>query len=61
MNEVVVAIGLVLALEGALYTLFPDFMKRISIKAAETPGDTLRIVGVISASLGVALVWLVRG
>ena len=30
MSEVVVAIGLILALEGALYALFPDLMKRMA-------------------------------
>ena len=61
MSEVVAALGLVLVLEGALYALFPEFMKRMARQAMETPGDTLRVAGVVSAALGVALVWLVRG
>jgi uncharacterized protein YjeT (DUF2065 family) len=61
MSEIVTAIGLVLVLEGALYALFPEFMKRMAQQAIETPGDTLRIAGVISAALGVAVVWLLRG
>ena len=61
MNEIVAAIGLILALEGALYALFPDFMKRMAAQVIETPGDTLRIVGLVSAAAGVALVWLLRG
>ena len=36
-------------------------MKRMAAQVMETPGDTLRMVGVVSAALGVALVWLVRG
>jgi uncharacterized protein YjeT (DUF2065 family) len=61
MSEVVAAIGLVLVLEGVLYALFPDFMKRMAQQAIQTPGDTLRVAGVVSAALGVGLVWLVRG
>ena len=61
MAEVVAAIGLILALEGVLCALFPDFVKRTAQHALETTGDTLRIVGVISVALGVALVWLVLG
>lgn len=61
MSEVIAALGLVLVLEGVLYALFPEFMKRLAKQAIETPGDTLRIVGVISAAIGVAVVWLVRG
>ncbi len=61
MSEVFTAIGLVLVLEGALYALFPDFMKRLAAQAIETAPDTLRIAGLASAGLGVAMVWLVRG
>jgi len=61
MSDVATAIGLVLALEGALYALFPDFMRRMAAQVLQAPGDTLRIAGVISAVLGVAVVWLVRG
>jgi hypothetical protein len=61
MREVVAAIGLILALEGVLSALFPEFVRRMAQHALQTPGDTLRIAGVVSAALGVALVWLVRG
>jgi uncharacterized protein YjeT (DUF2065 family) len=60
MTEVAAAIGLILALEGALYALFPELMKRMAQQVTQTPGDTLRIAGVISAVVGVVLVWLVR-
>jgi uncharacterized protein YjeT (DUF2065 family) len=61
MSEIVGAVGLILALEGALYALFPDAMKRLAAQVTDTPGDTLRIAGVVSAALGVGIVWLVRG
>jgi hypothetical protein len=61
MSEAVAAIGLVLVLEGALYALFPELMKRMAQQAIQTPGDTLRVAGVVSAALGVAIVWMVRG
>jgi uncharacterized protein YjeT (DUF2065 family) len=61
MSEVVAAIGLILVLEGALYALFPDLMKKMAAQVMQAPGDTLRIVGVVSAAAGVAVVWLVRG
>jgi uncharacterized protein YjeT (DUF2065 family) len=61
MSEVAAAIGLILALEGALYALFPELMKRMAVQVTQTPGDMLRIAGVLSAVAGVALVWLVRG
>jgi uncharacterized protein YjeT (DUF2065 family) len=61
MKDVATAVGLVLALEGALYALFPDLMKRMAGQIIQSPGDTLRVAGVVSVALGVALVWLVRG
>ncbi len=61
MNEIVAAVGLILVLEGVLYALFPDAMKRMAARVTETPGDTLRTAGVVSAAIGVGVVWLVRG
>lgn len=61
MSELLAAVGLILALEGALYALVPDFMRRMAAHVVQTPGDTLRIAGVVSAAAGVAFVWLVRG
>jgi uncharacterized protein YjeT (DUF2065 family) len=36
-------------------------MKQMAARVIDTPGDMLRTVGVISAAVGVLLVWLVRG
>lgn len=61
MKDIAAAIGLVLALEGALYALFPELMRRMAAQVTQSPGDTLRIVGLISAAIGVAIVWVARG
>ena len=61
MSEVATAIGLILAIEGALYALFPGLMKQMAQQVLQSPGDSLRVAGVVSVALGVALVWLVRG
>jgi uncharacterized protein len=61
MSDAFAAVGLLLALEGALYALFPLFMKRMAAQVIETPVDALRTVGVVSAAIGVGCVWLVRG
>ena len=55
------AVGLLLVVEGVLYALFPDGMKRIAAQAIGTPAETLRMVGLVSAVLGFGIVWLVRG
>jgi uncharacterized protein YjeT (DUF2065 family) len=61
MSEFVVAIGLVLAIEGLIFAAFPAVAKRLAASALETPEGSLRIAGVTSAILGVVLIWLVRG
>ncbi len=60
MSDLLVALGLVLALEGALYALFPEFMKKVAAQAVEMAPDALRTGGLISVCIGVFLVWLLR-
>jgi uncharacterized protein len=61
MSEFGVALGLVLAIEGLLFAAFPGFAKRLAASALESPETSLRIAGLVSAVLGVALIWLMRG
>ncbi len=61
MSDFLVAIGLVLALEGLVFAAFPGFAKRAMGSVMETPEASLRLVGVLSALLGVIVVWFVRG
>jgi uncharacterized protein YjeT (DUF2065 family) len=61
MTDFVVAIGLVLAIEGILFAAFPGWVKRAMEHVVETPDGALRLVGLMSAVIGVILVWLVRG
>jgi uncharacterized protein YjeT (DUF2065 family) len=55
-----IAFGLLLVIEGALYALFPDAMKRAIAAALAQPSSTLRILGVVIAAAGVGLVWLIK-
>lgn len=62
MSELLVgALCLVLVIEGALYALFPDGMKRMMVQVLDIPSSSLRIAGLTAAALGVLLLWLVRG
>lgn len=60
MRDLLVALGLALAIEGILFASFPDAMKRAMMDAAASPRDRMRLVGIVSAVLGVVLVWLAR-
>ncbi len=61
MTDLFAAIGLAIALEGILYALFPDAMKKYMKQILELPALTIRRVGVVAAIFGVIVVWLVRG
>ena len=61
MSDFLVALGLVLAIEGIVFAAFPAVTKRAMGHVLETPDTTLRLVGIASAVIGVVVVWLVRG
>jgi uncharacterized protein YjeT (DUF2065 family) len=61
MNEFIVAIGLVLVIEGLLFAAFPRAAKRLAASAIESPETSLRVAGIASAVLGIILIWIMRG
>jgi len=61
MNNLLAAFGLVLVIEGALYALFPDFMRRAMAMMLSMEEMQIRISAVVSAVLGLLLVWLALG
>jgi len=60
MRELWTGLALVLVIEGCLYALFPEAMKRAAARAVAVPPQALRMAGLAAACAGVALVWLVR-
>ena len=61
MRDFVVALGLVFVIEGIVFAAFPEAAKRAVAGTLETPAPVLRLIGLVSAFLGVRLVWLIRG
>ena len=61
MNELFSALALAIALEGIVYALFPDRMKRVMSIAIEQPTANLRFVGLLAAVVGVVIIWVIRG
>jgi len=60
MRDLGTALALVLVIEGVLYALFPEGMKRIAARSMLVPQQALRFAGLFAACIGVALVWLLR-
>ena len=61
MTAILTAMALAIAIEGALYALFPDAMKKFMLQVLEQPDSMLRKAGLTAAILGVTFVWLIRG
>jgi uncharacterized protein YjeT (DUF2065 family) len=61
MTEFVVALGLLLVIEGLIFAAFPGLAKRLAASALESPDTSLRIAGLVSAVLGLVLIWVMRG
>ncbi len=60
MVDILVVVGLILALEGALYAAFPAGMKRMMAIMIQQPDDALRLSGLGAATFGVGIIWLVK-
>lgn len=61
MTDLLVALGLVLVIEGLLYAAFPGAIRRMLAVVEQTPDATLRWSGLAAAALGLGVVWVVRG
>jgi len=61
MSDFIVALGLVFVIEGLVFSAFPATAKRAMESVQQAPDGTLRIVGIVSAIVGVVLIWAIRG
>ena len=57
---VLTALALVLVIEGAIYALFPDGMKKLMAAMQGIPASTLRSFGLAAVVTGVIVVWFMR-
>jgi uncharacterized protein YjeT (DUF2065 family) len=61
MNDLVVAFGLVMVIEGLLWAAAPQLGLKLLAAAAEMPERTLRAAGAVAVAAGFVIVWLLRG
>lgn len=59
-RDLLLAVGLVLAVEGVLYAAFPETMRRTLRAMLQVEPDRMRRAALVFAVLGVALAWLAR-
>jgi uncharacterized protein YjeT (DUF2065 family) len=60
MAWVILAIGLVLVVEGLVFALAPSRLEDLVRVIAEIPVDRRRVMGLVALALGVGLIWLAR-
>ncbi|RBI74746.1 DUF2065 domain-containing protein [Roseovarius sp. TE539] len=58
METGLLALGLVLVVEGLVYALAPSLVERMLVALSTLPEETRRMIGLVSLALGVVLVWL---
>ena len=60
MGDFLAAFGLVFVIEGLIFAACPGPAKRAMMSVVGTPEQTLRLIGIGSAAVGLIFVWLVR-
>jgi uncharacterized protein YjeT (DUF2065 family) len=53
-------VGLVFAIEGLMFAAFPGFVRNRMTEALELGEGKMRTVGIVSAIIGVVIIWVVR-
>ncbi|MEO1198188.1 MAG: DUF2065 domain-containing protein [Pseudomonadota bacterium] len=61
MSDLIVAFGLVLVIEGLIYAVAPGTVKRMLQSLDTLAPQALRVGGLVAATIGVLIVWTVRG
>ncbi len=61
MSDLIVALGLVFVIEGALYALFPNAAQNFMRQALGLPPATLQKAGIGACVVGLGIVWFIRG
>ena len=58
-NVILLAFALVFIFEGILYSLFPNYMKKVSIFILNLSLDRIRFLGFIFCFIGIIILYLI--
>ena len=61
MDDLIVALGLFLFIEGILYALFPSKMKNMLEKLKMINDKQLRSGGIVFSLIGFFIIWFIKG
>ncbi|MBC7164858.1 MAG: DUF2065 family protein [Roseovarius sp.] len=54
------ALGLVLLVEGLIYALAPSLVEQMLVALAAIPPEARRLLGLLALVIGLALIWLAK-
>ena len=60
MKEFIIAIGLILFIEGLLCALFPSKIKNMSKIIETMPANNLRTIGIVFTVIGFIIIWYIK-
>lgn len=60
MSVILLAIGLVLVIEGLAFALAPSRLEDLLALIASMSQDRRRMIGLVTVAVGVVLIWLAR-
>ncbi len=60
MKELIIALGLLLFIEGILYAIFPSKMKNMLSKLNNVSDNQLRFGGIIFVIIGFIIIWYLK-
>ena len=59
-NQLLVAIALVLIIEGIIPFIAPDKFRQVLAQLTQMPDQTLRMIGLVSMTLGIIFLYILR-
>ena len=59
LNVILLAFALVFIFEGILYSLFPNYMKKVSIFILNLSLDRIRFLGFVFCFIGIIILYLI--
>ncbi len=60
MSLILLALGLVLVVEGLVFALAPSRLEDLVALIARMPVETRRLIGLLALTVGVGLIWAAR-
>ena len=61
MDDLIIAVGLILLIEGLFCALFPSKIKNMSKLIETTPSNNLRTIGMVFGIIGFIIIWYIKG